>query len=335
MDTAYHDLKPLVIPEPLQRDWLGASLDERLQHIRDAVFFGHPKLIKVMQTLAARIECRVHRGGSKGMHITAPSGGGKSRLIKHLAQLWPPYDRVDGTSVPFVHINVPNDCSLGNVCSQILCAMGDPVPLSGTTAERRRRCEALIKSCNVCVLAVDNTQDIPQRRGVKGVESIGNFFRDIVDLDVIVMLLGTPEAAVVVKTNPQLKRRAFGHLRLGPYSIDTPQGMGQTLRMIAEFERRLPLAELPNHACTSVGKAIAVASDGNLSNLANLYCEAIIAAWKENRETITEMDLSKAFELLYLDEASNNPFKEGFGKWRRLSGNNEPHEVQSNPRAYR
>ncbi|WP_077033077.1 TniB family NTP-binding protein [Pelomonas sp. KK5] len=309
-----------------RRDWAGVDLDQRLQHM-ESLFIPHPQVVRLIEVLKERIDRRKATGVGLGLLGIAPSGGGKSTLIRHLHERWPRREDADRTIVPFISFSVPMPCTPLNCSNSVLESLGDPLHHGKSTSEQTARAIALLRSCETAVVAVDNAQDIPDRRATRGIAVIGNYFRDLINAGgLILLMLGTAEAEIVVSSNGQLRRRIPGKLSLCGYEIDKATGLASYLKLIAKFEEQLPLCETSGLATSALGKALAFASNGRISYLKELLMAAVRHAVGAGHECITREHLKAAYVDVFLDYASAiDPFAPDFRDWRYLNRPGEPH----------
>jgi hypothetical protein len=295
-----------------------------LQLLVKQLFLAHPQLRRVLDAIAQRVESRNVVGQGHGLLIVAPSNGGKTRLLEYLSAKYPRVQHPQRTVVPLVTVNVPNPCTPAGFASALLEALeGGQL---GSKAELPRA-EFLLSQAETSILAVDNTQDIPERRGPKGIDRVGNFIRDlIVKHRIIVLLLGTSAAEIVVNSNDQLRRRVPGKLSLCDYDITNSKGLGEYLRLIDLFDKALPLPMQSGLANGPVGKPLAFASNGRIGATADLIAAAIGCAAEQGELQLTLENFSTAYCRHYLAYADMvNPFVPGFNHWRRLDLPGEPH----------
>jgi len=313
--------------------WRGKSLEERNRHLLKT-FIVHPLVFALIEAIEERIE-KVEEGANPaGILILAPSGGGKTRFCEFLGTRYTPERLENRTKFRFIAIETPQPCTPLEVANAILSELGDPFCEGRITKVQCKRARLMLVAARTIILAVDNAHDIVERTGPKGVQKVGNYLRLLIDkCNLVVLLLGLPEAAFVVDANPQLKRRVPGRSLLSDYDITKPDGLAKFLRLQHELDDVLPLAKKSGLGKGQMGKGLAYASDGKFAHLVNLLTRAMAHAVKENREVIALSDLSRAYKDYFLELLTGvNPFKPGFKDWRRLNRPGEPHHVVEDPR---
>lgn len=314
------------LPKGYSREiWRAASLAKRELAI-DSLRFNHPHWQDCIAAIDGRVQSRRISGVARGILILAEPGGGKTTFMDHLLTRFPRRIESDLTLVPFVGFPVPSSCRPVDFLNQILHSMGDPDSEGRDLRKVRSRVFTLIKKCMTEVIAIDNVQDIPEKRGPKGLQNVGTVLRDLSDVGVVLALLGTEDARPVVNSNIQLRSRVPGFKKLCNYDIETVAGLSLFMRVIHEVDIRLPLATLSGIGAGGTGRALAFACNGSLRTLKDLILRALTRAVEDGREQISHGDLSRAFCELFLDAANEaNPFAADFAKLRRLTRPGEAH----------
>jgi hypothetical protein len=216
----------------------------------------------------------------------------------------------------------------------LLRGIGDIGWNKGDDVVATRRALELMEDVGTWIVAIDNLQDIPERRREKGIKAVGNWLRDrFDDCHCLIVLLGTDAAREVVRANPQLRRRIPGPISMSYFSIDKPEDLARLKRFLHEADELLPLAEVSN--VEQWTKKIYWATYGIPDYIFKLFAEAVELAVQAGRERIDESDLAGAFDLVFLESGRGlNPFRED-GPQRELDRTGEPFEdwfYESNPR---
>ena len=319
--------------------WRGVDIRVRQKYAKEVMFVAHPKAAALLNAIIQRRQIHAGTNVGRGVLITAPPDGGKSRFIEYLATLIPdltirtpelpeanePFE--ERTVKEFVHQTVPSPCSLLTCANGLLQSLGHPSWESGSkTKDQVPLAKTQLKIAGTKVLAVDNVQDIPEQKGPLGTSRVGNFYRDIIeDNRVIVLFFGTDEAEIVITANKQLRKRVPGKLQLGGYDISTVEGMALVLRVLDMIDDAYPLAEKSGLGVGRLGKALACASDGKIGAIVDILNSSLPFALAVGREHFTMKDLEHGYTAHYLDYAAEvNPFADDF-QYRRLTRSGEPH----------
>jgi len=303
--------------------WKGASMADRHEAFNQ-IHIVHPQLTAAIRHLHYRLRMRRLNAPPRGVLLVCPPDGGKTAFWNYLKKQYPPVETADRTLHPFVGFSIPSPCTQLLLSNSILDSLGDPDADCSDVRKQGKRALKLVGEAGVKILAIDNMQDVPERRGTKGVQVVGNHFRDVIDCNVIPVFLGTQEAIVVVRSNEQLRKRAPAILPLGVYDITTPEGLSKCLKMVDRFDDECPIERKSNVAKSWVGKAIVYGSNGTLGGISGLFRGAMTACADEGCELLQLRHFHEAFNQHYAGFEDYNPFVEGDHKWRRLDQPGEP-----------
>jgi hypothetical protein len=324
--------RPFTWPKPLPKAmWRG--LEDRWPW-SNRVFIDHPDVKAVVED-AWRALGHVQRNKrSIAMLVLGESGSGKTRLAdEFIAHTEAVHGRVDPerTIVPALKLEIPDGCTPRGFCVAILQALGDPM------AEKRkvnitRAVAALLRSCEVQVIVIDNVQDIPTRRRARGIEQVGIRLRELIDqTQCLWLLLGTRSATEVVDSESQLIKRVAYRKTLPYFSIESDKSAKRFLQLLLRLDEWLPLAERNTELLRQLAGRIAIATEGVLDRVEKLLDGACVEAVSQGREHLVPEDLLTGFRVLYGPDVPN-PFADGFAL-RRLRGVNEPFEKLAAPPA--
>lgn len=327
-----------------KESWRGADLGERLRFLRKEMFILHPSLVAVLCEIKQRYRMAKESGSAMALLVIVASGGGKSHLIRLLHRLMPDRDSPTQVIRSFASFSIPQRPTPMAMTRALRQAIGDPGWKSSD--EEALDCAVdIMKRLGIRVIAIDNVQDIPERRGAKGIQLLGNWIRDLWDkADCLIVLLGTPAALEIVKANPQLRRRNPGRLSIPYFSTEDHVQAARFKRFLKEVDNTLPLAEscgLELHA-----QELYWATFGNPDYIFQLLAQAISVAITDARESVGLADLAEAFERHYLESGAGlNPFVEGgpkrpldlkgepFDEWPRVEARGISKQVPSHPQS--
>lgn len=310
------------LPRRDKESWRGVKVDERLQFIEDEMFVMYPELTRLLKEIKRRYMRAKKRGHSMALLVIISSGGGKTNLVRLLKHLMPDVRLPTQLVRPVVALSIPDRPSPAAMSRELLKATGDAGWNTGKDDDALDRAIDILKRIQANVVAIDNVQDIPERRGEKGVNLVGNWVRDLRDDGAcLILLLGTPAALQVIEANPQLRRRNPARIDIPYFSIETAGAFACFKRFLHEVDKQLPLAELSG--LKELTRQFYWATRGIADYIFQLLSESIEVAVEDGRETIARSDLVEAFDRLFLDSAQSNPFAED-GPQRVLDKKGEP-----------
>jgi hypothetical protein len=315
---------------PLPRNkkkWAGASEDERATWA-DNMLIDHPELKAIVGDMCVNL-AHVHRSRrSVAMLLLGESGTGKTTLIQELSRrLEAIYGRCDPelTVVPALAFEVPSTCTPNEVCITLLKKLGDPNPEERNRKTLLKATAQLINSCEVRVVLLDNMQDIPSKRGARGVEQVAVRLRDLIDhTHCLWIFLGTKRATEVVDNESQLVKRIPYRARMHYFTIGKKSDARRFRLLLNRLDEWLPLAESNAELLQKLSGKIFIASGGVLDRLVKLLDRCWVCAFQAGREHLLQQDLLNAHRQLHGPDIPN-PFADDF-KIRYLNEENEPFE---------
>lgn len=287
------------------------------------MFVMHPALVRWLQEIKRRMIRALRSRKGLALFLVSPSGGGKSHFLKMLKKLWPDEESDALTRVRLASFSVPPVPSAATMPRALLEGMGVPCWNIRDGKEAMDRVLGFIEDTETWIIVIDNVQDIPERRGRKGILQVGNWIRDLVEKSRrLVVLLGTPAAEEIVLANPQLRRRNPGKICMPYFDGSSEKGIARFKRFLHETDKSMPLAEMSDLG--RYARTMYYASYGIPDYVFQLLAEALDLAVSSGREHIDEADLVQAFDRVFLDcGAGLNPFLPN-GPQRVLDGEGEP-----------
>ena len=293
--------------------WRGVDIERRLSEFPN-IWIKTKELNSIIKLIAQKVEFVLLTKEAQGLLVVCESGGGKTALTHEMERLYADIDMEDSTLRQMVLMNIPSTCSKATLAKALLKALKDPAWESGKATQNLARAMKLIRTVGVKILAVDNFHDIPERRDVKGVRAIGNWFRDLLDeVPVLFVALGTKEAKEVRLNNFQVRRRIMTTKHINYFTLDTFEGQLAWKTMMQDIDDALPLAEASGLAKKPLLGLLFQASNGVFDYLITLLKYALSLAVKRGAEWIDISDFEEAYILVHGDVSEQgNPFSPGF-----------------------
>lgn len=262
---------------------------------------NHPEFQEAMDEIAElRARCKATKKGD-ALLVLAGSGAGKTHLADKLVRASPRDDSGMTSRIPVVSFSVPpSKPNERMLASELLHSMGVPRHDVGKGPELFRRAIHHIKHAQTELVIIDNLHDIPRLRRQVGIEHLGNWIRNLIDTaPCLILMLGTPVAQEMVNSNAQLRSRSLRMRHIPYFSIDTQENAARLLRLLAELDNLLPLAEPSCIREPKIAKKIYNVTFGVFRAIVTLLKEAVFIVTSKNKETITERDLADAFTKVY------------------------------------
>jgi hypothetical protein len=277
---------------------------ERVNRI-DSVYVPHTAVERAILGIE---ECIARSWGAaepQNCIITGISGTGKTTSCKAVLSRFPVRDEVIGhcevTVVPAFYALVPSPCSIQNIASELLLALGDAFPRRGSAYLLTRRLRTLLTRCITQVILLDEFQHLLQstRRGDNGLR-IANWIKGLVNGSRIpIVLIGTPECEAIVDADGQLSRRYQRRFRLTNLDFGGRK-KGDFRHFVEDLAGAIPglcgLTAYPDFSSPSQVLALYAAGGGNPAYTVGLLKEAAYLGLMEGRTAITSQDFARAFD---------------------------------------
>lgn len=295
-------------------NWKGVPLEKRMPFMNNEMFVPHPEMVVTIRTIQHRMKRCMIEGKGTAIFIEAPSGGGKSTLVRFFKALMPNEITDEETKVRVVAFSIPKLITLKGMDTALLAALGDPKAGSGTHYDLDKRAITLLERVGAEVIFIDNVQDIPEKRRAGGILQIGNWIRDLIDGgERLVVLLGTQDSKEILNPNIQLKRRCAAKKTINYFNPHEKIGLARLKRFLQEVDQRLPLAEFSSLGDDSNKTTLqfAFATGGIQDYIFQILSAAVYQAVADGRESLSLEDLAKGYEETFQDiSTGKNPFRD-------------------------
>lgn len=272
---------------PAAIETLSLSNDERIYKIRSERWIGYPKAKSILAKMEDLLHYpRTHR--MPNLLIVGDTNNGKTMLAQRFSALHPAEDNPEGEGVlaPVMLIQappVPDESRFYNAILEMLFA---PYKPSERVDKKQFQAIKLLRYVGLKVLIIDEIHHIlagnlnRQKAFLNVLKYLGN------ELQISIVGVGTKDAFRALQTDPQLANR-FDPVVLPRWEMDNDY-----LRLLASFERMLPLKKPSALTQSSLASKLFAMSEGYIGELSRVLSEASIYAIEQKKEVIDLKALS-------------------------------------------
>lgn len=253
--------------------------EERIINVRRQRWIGYDRAKKILETMDDMLNHpKAHR--MPGLLIIGDTNTGKTMLANRFIQL---HQKESDKSILLVQ--TPPGPDEGGFYDCISQALSEPYLRGRSLSQKLFSTIDLLEKHSIRLLIIDEIHNI-----VTGSVSRQRLFLNVLkylsnSLHIPLIGLGTREALRAVQADPQLANR-FKPAPLPAWRLDK-----QYLKLLASFEKTLPLKEKSNLIEEKMARKLLIMSEGSLGELTSLLSEAAIFAIKTGEEKISEKTL--------------------------------------------
>ena len=255
---------------------------DRILKIRSERWIGYPKAKQILAKLEdLLIYPRTNR--MPNLLIVGDTNNGKTMLVQRFKNLHPAIDNPSGEGIqaPVLLVQappVPDERRFYNAILEMLFA---PYRPSERVDKKQFQALKLLRYVGLKVLIIDEVHHIlagnmnRQKAFLNVIKYLGN------ELQISIIGVGTKDAFRALQTDPQLSNR-FEPVTLPRWEMDH-----DFQRLVASFERMLPLKQASNLAQQDMASSLYAMSEGYIGELSRLLSEASVLAINSGTETIS------------------------------------------------
>ncbi|WDE03874.1 TniB family NTP-binding protein [Thalassomonas viridans] len=262
--------------------YLELDNDARIVKIRSDRWIGYPKAKSILTKLEDLLTYpRTQR--MPNLLLVGDTNNGKTMLVNRFCKAHPAEDNPEGNGIlaPVLFVQAPPVPDEGRFYNAILELLFAPYRPSERVDKKQFQVLKLLKYVGLKVLVIDEIHSIlagnlnRQRAFLNVLKYLGN------ELQISIVGVGTKDAFRALQTEPQLANR------FEPVALPRWEFNKDYLRLLASFERMLPLRSASKLYETSLATRLFSMSEGYIGELARLLNTAAVYSVNEGIEQIT------------------------------------------------
>lgn len=273
--------------EPSVRFAMSFSTEDRIAFAQQDRWIGYSK---AQDALGALSDLLMHPRTLRmpNLLLVGESGNGKTTIMEKFRELHPVLSQPSGEPlIPVVLMGMPSEPVEARFWTELLLALKIAHRDSDPVQRKKNQAHSILTYVQCRMLVIDEIHNIlyghaRQQRHFLGVlKNLSN------DLKLPIVTIGTRDAIRALHTDTQLSSR-FEPFGLPRWELNT-----EFLRLLASFERLLPLAQ-PSEL---IGRELAIKlhgmSGGTIGGLSRILKRATIQAIRDRSERITLKSLNQ------------------------------------------
>lgn len=269
------------------REALDLPVEKRLAWIQRPRWVGYTRAKDVLGRLdELLVHPKTHR--MPNILIVGDTNNGKTAVARRFEKLHRAEETSggEGVRVPVLVVQAPPVPEEKRLYTAILDALFAPHRPTRHTAEKQSEVLRLLRYVGLQVLVIDEIHHVlaghqaRQRQFLNVIKYLGN------ELQVPIVGVGIKEAVRAIQTDPQLASR-FEPLGLPRWVMGE-----EFLRLLASFERALPLRQPSNLTEPRLAERLLAASEGTIGELVAVLSAAAIYAVRAGTEQIDDRVLT-------------------------------------------
>ena len=251
-----------------------------------------------------------------GMLLLGDPGLGKSRILERYTKTY--LDKQTDlktktlTKKPILSIRVPARPTPKAILEKLLISAGHPFPNSLTQSKLELKLAAVIKNQKVSLIIFDEFQHMLREQAQQNTRAVLNFIKVLMDEHKLaVVMCGTPAALNSIQGHEELYQRfTHEHIRINPFSIDTPEEVSKFTSYLEACEKILDSIGIKTMPMTSESNLarIYLSTLGKPRLINRLIVKAIQCAPEKANLNIMDFALANANPPLNPQLGTFNPF---------------------------
>jgi DNA polymerase III delta prime subunit len=264
------------------KEALKLTNEDRIARIRAARWIGYTRAREILEQLEELLtHPKKHR--MPNLLLYGDTNNGKTMIVNRFHQLHLAHDNPggDGIVLPILIVQCPPVPDENRFYNAILEKLFAPYKSSDRVDKKQFQAIKTLERVRLKVLVLDELHNLiagntnRQRHFLNTIKYLGN------ELQIPIVGVGTKDALVALRTDPQLANR------FEPAELPRWQMGKDYLKLLASFERMLPLKKPSNLIETNLAIKLLSMSEGIIGELSAILTKAAVKAIKSGKEQIT------------------------------------------------
>jgi len=259
------------------------SDEERVRFVRRGRWIGYSRAIEILDELEDLFtHPPMHR--MPNLLIVSPTNNGKTMIAKRFLARHPSSanPRGDAMHVPVLLVEIPPVPDESRLYDNILEALGAPFKTSDDPSKKEFQVHSQLKRVGLRMLMLDEVHNMLAGSAKKRMV-FANVLRRLGNrLEAPIVGLGIADAVRAVNNDRQLANR-FTPMYLPRWKLDD-----EFYRLLASFERMLPLKQPSNLIAHAIATKLYAMSEGVIGELDRVLKKAAVHAIRTGTERIDE-----------------------------------------------
>jgi ATP-dependent Clp protease ATP-binding subunit ClpA len=277
------------------RAWLKLTDEERIFKIQSEKWIGYDGAKEIIEKLN-RLVTYPKKRRMPNLLIVGDTNNGKTMIVNRFKEQHPPDDNPDGDAkiIPVIIAQAPPTADEGRFYDLILTQLNTPFKDKDKPGRKYIQVVKICEAVGLRILIIDEIHDI-----IAGSRSNQRVFRSVIkqlgyDLQISIVGVGTYEAYNAIQSDDQLSNR-FEPAVLPKWEISDslPPSKDPYLKLLASFERMIPLRNQSNLVSKTMALKLLSMSDGLIGELSSILTRAAEQAIINRREKIDEVTLNE------------------------------------------
>jgi hypothetical protein len=256
--------------------------DKRIEWIRRPRWIGYTRANQVIAKLEELLTYP-QRHRMPNLLLVGDTNNGKTMNVERFVKKHPEYANPDGDGItlPVLDVQAPPVPDEGRFYSGILERISAPYKHNDRVENKQFQTIHILRRIKTRMLIIDEIHHIlagnliKQRNFLNTLKYLGN------ELRIPLVGIGTREALNAIQTDPQLVNR-FEPMMLPRWKMEP-----EYLRLLASFERMLPLKRPSSLVENNLALKLLSMSDGTIGALSEILSAAAVEAVRRGDERIT------------------------------------------------